>query len=67
MLKQKEEELQSIPEILDPNPEAPNIIKEDDKKTNVKKDEEPIIEKPLERETEKENEIELPEMKKEDK
>ncbi len=66
MLKQKEAEMQSMPEILDPNPEAPKIIT-DEKKEEQKpvEKEEVATEQPLAREEEKKEEIELPEIKKE--
>jgi len=62
MLRQKEQEIQSMPEILDPEPEAPKIIKEEPK-AEVKEVKEKINpeEKPLEREQEN---LDLPEIKK---
>lgn len=64
MLRQKEQEMQSMPEILDPEPEAPNIIK-DEPKAKVKDVKEEINpeEKPLGREQET---LDLPEIKKDE-
>ncbi len=62
MLKQKEMEMQAMPEILDPTlPEAPNIIRDEPTEEPKKEESTEPKEEPLAREQEK---IELPETKK---